>query len=85
MPAPRRPAPEPLETSDVAVVAVGTALWAIALVLTLVLHDRLADGGRGDWVWIAAAGVFLGLVGLRHVRRRSARLRSPEVRPPDLG
>ena len=83
MPAPRRPAPEPLATSDVAAVAVGTALWAIALVLTLVLHDRLADDGRGDWVWIAAAGVFLGLVGLWHVRRRAARLR--EVRPPDLG
>ena len=85
MPAPRRPAPEPLATSDVAAVAVGTALWAIALVLTLVLHDRLADDGRGDWVWIAAAGVFLGLIGLWHVRRRAARLRSPGVRPTDLG
>jgi hypothetical protein len=74
-----------LATSDVAAVAVGTALWAVALVLTLVLHDRLTDDGRGDWVWIAAAGVFLGLVGLRHVRRRAARLRSPGVRPPDLG
>ena len=84
MPAPRRQAPEPLATSDVAAVAVGTALWAIALVLTLVLHDRLADDGRGDWVWVAAAGVFLGLVGLWHVRRRAARLRSG-IRPPDLG
>jgi hypothetical protein len=85
VPAPRRPAPEPLATSDVAAVAVGTGLWVIALVLALGLHDRLADGGRGDWVWVAAAGVFLGLVGLRHVRRRSARLRSAGVRPPDLG
>ena len=85
MPAPRRPAPEPLATSDVTTVAVGTALWAIALVLTLVLHDRLDDDGRGDWVWITAAGVFLGLVGLWHVRRRAARLRATEVRPPDLG
>jgi hypothetical protein len=74
VPAPRRPAPEPLETSDVAVVAVGTVLWAIALALTLALHDRLADDGNGDWVWIAAAGLFLGLVGLWHVRRRAARL-----------
>jgi hypothetical protein len=72
-----------LATSDVTAVAVGTALWAIALVLTLVLHDRLTDDGRSDWVWIAAAGVFLGLVGLWHVRRRATRLR--EIRPPGLG
>ncbi len=83
MPAPRRPAPEPLATSDVAAVAVGTALWALALVLTLVLHDRLDDDGRGDWAWVAAAGVFLGLIGLWHVRRRAVRLRG--VRPPDMG
>lgn len=60
------------------VVAVGTALWAIGLVLALVLHGRLADDGRGDWVWVAAAGVFLGLVGLRHVRRRAAHRRIPQ-------
>ena len=76
MPAPRRPAPEPLETSDVKVVAIGTALWAIALALTLILHDRLADEGNDDWVWIAAAGTFLGVIGLWHVRRRAARLRT---------
>ena len=74
-----------MATSDVTTVAVGTALWAIALVLTVVLHDRLADDGRGDWVWIAAAGVFLGLIGLWHVRRRAARLRSLGVRPSDPG
>ncbi len=84
MPPPRRPAPEPLETSDVAVVAIGTVLWAIALVLTLVLHDRLVDDGRGDWVWIAAAGLFLGVIGLWHVRRRAARLREDRPRPTDL-
>jgi hypothetical protein len=74
-----------LATSDTAAVAVGTALWAVALVLMVVLRDRLADDGRGDWVWVAAAGVFLGLVGLWHVRRRVARLRSPGVEPPALG
>ena len=72
-----------METSDVAVVAIGTGLWAIALVLTLVLHDRLVDDGRGDWVWIAAAGLFLGVIGLWHVRRRAARLRTDSPRRTD--
>jgi hypothetical protein len=59
-----------METDDVRIVALGTVLWLIALVATLVFHDRLADQGNDDWVWIALAGVFLGFVGLRHVRRR---------------
>ena len=66
----RRPAPEPVATDEVRVVAVGTALFAIGLVLTVVLHGRLEDDGRGDWVWIMACGVLLGLIGLRTVRRR---------------
>jgi hypothetical protein len=63
-----------LETADVAVVTAGTALWAVGLVLSLVFHDRLAEHGHGDWVWIMAAGLFLGLIGVRHVRRRRAAL-----------
>ena len=75
MPPPRRPDPEPLETDDVKVVLVGTALWLLALVVTAVFHDRLADDDRGDWVWIALAGFLLGLVALRHVLRRRAAMR----------
>jgi hypothetical protein len=67
---PRRPDPEPLETDDVRIVALGTALWLVALAVALVFHDRLSDHDNGDWVWIALAGAFLGLVGLRYVRRR---------------
>ena len=64
------------------VIAVGTVLWAIALALTLVLHDRLADDGNADWVWVAAAGLFLGVIGLLHVRRRAARLSSGRTDDP---
>jgi uncharacterized protein DUF2530 len=74
MPAPRRPDPEPLETDDVRIVALGTGLWVLALVAALVFHDRLADHGNSDWVWITLAGSFLGLLGLRYVRRRRAAL-----------
>ena len=72
VPSPSRPAPEPVETDDVRVVALGTGLWAIGLVVALVFREQLVEDGRGDWVWVLAAGVFLGLVGIRHVRRRRA-------------
>ena len=63
------------------VVTVGTALWAVGLVVTLVLHDRLSEHGNGDWVWIMAAGLFLGLVGIRYVRRRRTALRAAQTDP----
>jgi hypothetical protein len=78
-----------MESDDVLVVTVGTALWAIGLAVTLVLHDRLSEHGNGDWVWIMAAGLFLGLVGIRYVRRRRAALRAAPTdasqadEPPD--
>jgi hypothetical protein len=72
MPAPRRPDPQPRETDDVRIVFIGTLLWALALIATVVFHDRLADHDDADWVWVALAGTFLGLVGLRYVRRRRA-------------
>jgi Protein of unknown function (DUF2530) len=71
-----------METDDVRVVTIGTGLWAVGLVLTLVLHGRLAEHGNGDWVWIMAAGLFLGLVGIRHVRRRRAFLRRTAATEP---
>jgi hypothetical protein len=69
---PRRPDPEPLETDDVRAVTVGTVAWGVLLVVLLAAYGRLDDDGRGSWVWIAAAGFGLGLVGVRHVRRRRA-------------
>ena len=61
-----------METDDVAIVTFGTVLWALALVAALVLRGRLDEQGRDSWVAVAAAGVFLGLVGIRQVRRRRA-------------
>jgi hypothetical protein len=75
VPPPRRPDPEPLEADEVTLITVGTALWAVALVVAFVLRDRLDDDGRGRWVWVAAAGVGLGLVGIRYVRRPRAAIR----------
>jgi FtsH-binding integral membrane protein len=65
----RRPDPPPLATDDRATVLVGIGLWLVALVVTLVLHARLADQGRAWWIWTAVTGVLLGLAGLVYLRR----------------
>jgi hypothetical protein len=55
-------------------VQVGTALWAIALVATLVMRDQLSDDGREWWIWTCVAGFVLGLVGIVITTRRRGRL-----------
>ena len=71
----RRPDPEPLETNDVAIVAGGTALWALALVVLLVL--KAAGTDVHDWWWqMCLAGALLGLLGVRYCARRRDRLRT---------
>jgi hypothetical protein len=52
---------------------VGTGLWLGAMVVLVVMRDRLGDEGRGWWVATAAVGFVLGLVGIAFLlRRRSA-------------
>ena len=61
--------PEPLAVDGVMVVVVGTILWAIALALMLVFHDRLSDAGHGWWIWVGVAGTVLGAIGVPYLRR----------------
>ncbi len=60
MPAPTRPSPPPLRVDTARVVQVGTALWAAALVVLLLLGDRV---GR-LWTWTCVAAIALGVLGL---------------------
>ncbi len=74
---PRRPDPEPFETNDVLIVAGGTAVWALALVVLGVA--RLSGAGvHGWWLWMCVAGVVLGLWGVRTCRRRPGRATTAE-------
>ena len=71
---PRRPDPEPLELDDTKVVALGTALWLLALPVLLVA-DLVGADVHGWWYAMCGCGVALGLVGLRTVARRRDRAR----------
>jgi len=72
----------PARFSEVAPVAVGTAVWALLFVIGLFIRSDLAESGREWWIWSAAAGVGLGLFGYVFLRRRQARLRA-RTRTPD--
>ena len=54
-----------LDLDAVRTVRVGTALWALALIVLLPFNERLADAGNTWWLWTCVAGVILGLMGVR--------------------
>jgi Protein of unknown function (DUF2530) len=60
--------PPPLEANDQLVVGVGTAAWAIALVVLLIVRDSLPASARW-WIWTCLAGVALGLFALWYLPR----------------
>lgn len=62
------PAYPPLPVKSVTVIKVAMALWAIALVITLVIPE-LRTGDRHWWPWTCVAGLVLGLVGYLYIRR----------------
>ena len=63
-----RPSPPPLEANDQVVIWVGTAGWAVALVILLIIRDSLPAGSRW-WIWTCAAGIAMGLFSLVYVPR----------------
>jgi cytosine/uracil/thiamine/allantoin permease len=53
-------APPPLRVDTARVVHIGIALWAVALVVLLLLGDRV----ERMWTWTCVAAIVLGLLGL---------------------
>lgn len=68
-PVARKPDPAPLETDDVRIVAIGAALWGVAL-LVLGIASLLGAQVHGWWLVMCLAGIALGLVGVRYCGRR---------------
>jgi Protein of unknown function (DUF2530) len=64
VPAPTRPSPPPLQVDTVRVVLAGTALWAVALVVLLLLGDRVDR----VWTWTCVAAIALAGLGLAIMR-----------------
>lgn len=58
----------PLRVPTRRVVEVGTACWAAALVV-LLLVPEWHTGERAWWPWCAVAGIALGVLGWSYVRR----------------
>lgn len=65
-----RQAPEPVQADTATVLAIGTALWALAFLVLLPFADRLEAAGHGRWLPICATGVVLGILGWLYCRFR---------------
>ena len=77
MPRPSKPAPPPLQVDTTRVVLIGTAVWAVALVVLLVLGDRVDR----MWTWTCVAAIALAALGF-WVMRLQGQLRSRRPSPP---
>jgi hypothetical protein len=64
VPGPTKQAPPPLQVDTARVVLAGTALWAIALVVLLILGDRV----DAMWTWTCVAAIGLAALGLGVMR-----------------
>lgn len=73
---------EPLRTNDRTAVLVGSGVWAVLLVLSLVNRDALERDGHGWWLWACVAGLALGAVGLVGLQLRHRRLVARGELPP---
>ena len=76
----QRPVPPPLEGDDRLITAVITAGFVVALIVLLIVRDKLSPADRW-WVWVAALGTGMGLFGfvyvphLKRSRERAAQRR----------
>lgn len=64
MAAPTRKAPPPLQVDTLKVVLAGTAVWVAALVVLLLLGDRVDR----LWTWTCVAGIGLAGIGVGIMR-----------------
>ena len=64
MPAPTKESPPPLQGDTARVVLAGIGVWAVALVVVLLLGDRVDR----MWTWTCLAAIGLALLGLGIMR-----------------
>jgi len=81
VPAPSHPSPPPLQVDTARVVLAGTALWAVALVVLLLLGDRVDR----VWTWTCVAAIVLAGLGLALMRWQGQSTSSPARATPRPG
>jgi hypothetical protein len=64
VPPPTKTAPPPLQVDTARVVLGGTAVWAVALVVLLLMGDRVDR----LWIWTCVAAIALAFLGLGVMR-----------------
>jgi cytosine/uracil/thiamine/allantoin permease len=77
VPGPTKQAPPPLQVDTARVVIAGTVLWVIALVVLLLLGDRVDR----MWTWTCVAAIALAALGL-WVMRLQGQIRGRRPEPP---
>jgi Protein of unknown function (DUF2530) len=77
VPGPTKQAPPPLHVDTVRVVLAGTAVWVVALVVLLLLGDRVDR----MWIWTCLAGIGLAVLGLWVMRLQGQLPRRRASRP----
>jgi hypothetical protein len=78
VPGPTKQAPPPLQVDTARVVIAGTVLWAIALVVLLLLGDRVDR----MWTWTCVAAIALAVLGLGVMRLQGQLPRRERSGPP---
>ncbi len=73
----------PLDVDGLAVVTVGTVIFALTSVVLAIGYDWLAAHGHGSWLQISVAGFALGLIGLAYCWNRRRRRRSEVICAPN--
>jgi hypothetical protein len=76
-PGPLKQTPPPLQVDTVRVVLAGTAVWTAALVVLLLLGDRVDR----MWTWTCVAAIALAALGL-WVMRLQGQIRRRRPEPP---
>ena len=72
--------PQPLAVDTVRMLRIGIALWAVALVVSL-LVPALHEVDRQWWPWACVAGIVGGALALLYVRRGRGNAATAQPQP----